>query len=111
MKTWVLWTHNECAVYVSLHPSLEAAYRELANSWLDSCDEDECGHVLDTNQEIADALSYHWDSEMDYDIFEADVPELVPQSGAPITPPDNVTISQEKADALLGRLESFRVES
>jgi hypothetical protein len=70
MLTWVCWTHFDCEVYVSFHSTKQAAYLSLRDGWLDECDPDDCGHVpeeMEDIDQIADALSYHWE-EMSYEV-------------------------------------------
>lgn len=76
MKTFVLWTHYDCEVYVTLHPTAEDAWKNLKEGWLNgTCDED-CEHDPDEEmsiEEISDAVEYHWD-ELMYLIDAYEVP-------------------------------------
>jgi hypothetical protein len=123
MKTWVLWTHYECEVGVSLWATAEDAYQALRDDWLDDCDDD-CGHDPKStdNSEIASALEYHFD-ELSYEIIQLNVP-------VPVTTPEDIesmgqtiraalnginpnapavpVISSDRAGELLSSLESFK---
>lgn len=112
MKTFVMWTHYECEVGVYLCASRELCYHALKSDWLNDCNEDDCGHeTLDTIEEIADALSYHYE-EMSYDINEVEVPVLaqdLPESvETPPDPPASFSVSAEQTGDLLNALQSFK---
>jgi len=109
MKTWVLWTHYDCEVYVTLHASEWDAWKALMDGWLE-CDED-CGHEPDTfttGAEVSDAIEYHFE-ELSYDIKEMEAPLSIPpieQNGVqPV--PDRNTMPAERADSLLSSLQSY----
>jgi hypothetical protein len=116
MKTWVLWTHYDCEVYVSLHPSEDAAWNEMKSNWLEDCDED-CGHNPEEEMsisEIASALEYHVD-ELEFGICEFEVPvayttpEDIEQMGQTIQAAlDRNTMPAATADDLLSKLESYQ---
>lgn len=111
MRTWVLWTHYDCEVYVSLHPTREAAWHTLRDNWLgdddshysedgeDTCQE--CGYDDSTIDGISGAMEYHYD-ECGYDISEMEVPvpsiEGMAVSGNP-TPEDH-SLPPPRDDAL-----------
>lgn len=112
MKTWVTWTHYDCDVYVSLAPSLEQAYLEMKNDWLDSCGDD-CGHDPETTdiQEISRALAYHYE-ELSYEISERDVPVVysTPESVAQDAQAVSQWVTTASAGTLMARLETFSEE-
>lgn len=109
MKTWVLWTHYECEVGVSLWPSAEDAYLALKADWLGDCNDDECGHTNEDNSDIADALEYHFE-ELSYDMTLMEVPLSTTVSASPESTQPPVTILDEQAGDLMSRLESFSHE-
>jgi hypothetical protein len=123
MNTWVLWTHYDCEVYVSLHASEDAAWNELKTAWLEDCDED-CGHNPEGEMsisEIASALEYHVD-ELEFGICEFEVPQLTTaeqslQNAKQLTaerverPTEQNAMPTERADELLARLQSFQGSS
>jgi hypothetical protein len=119
MKTYVMWTHYDCEVYATLHPTQLDAYRHLASNWLDGCNEDDCGH--DENIQgygdvdaISEALEYHYE-ELSYMVEEHEVPM------GPLPPPDPsevvivpdkqvmkpIVVSEIQAGGLLEKLEHF----
>ena len=106
MKTFVLWTHYDCEVYVTLHPTAEAAWENLKDGWLDECDED-CRHVLEdmSISEISSALEYHFE-ELNYDIREVEVPvEQMEITTERIENP--VMVTDDQTYDLMSRLETF----
>lgn len=113
MKTWVLWTHYDCEVYVTLHGSEMEAYEDLKSNWLDDCSEDDCGHDPENMDagDISSALEYHLD-DLEYGISEVDVP--VPTTSEQLTaerverPTEENSMPAEIADDLLSRLQSFQ---
>lgn len=116
MKTFVLWTHYDCEVYVTLHPSVNEAWNTLKENWLDDCSEDDCGHIPDDMgiDEIRSAIEYHFE-ELNYDINEVEVPlttaEQIMENARQLLPePAPITILDEQAGDLMSRLESFSHE-
>lgn len=130
MKTFVLWTHYDCEVYVTLHPTAEAAWATLKEGWLDDCSEDDCGHIPDDMgiEEIANAIEYHWD-ELQYNIDAYEVPgttnmaetvdtalrqsdeELAETLAGIQRAPDRNTMPVDAAEALLSTLRTYTGES
>jgi hypothetical protein len=126
MKTWVMWTHYDCEVEVSLHTSKLECYLKLKDDWLNDCDcgpDEDCGHdvdqaVTDGNiSSIADALEWHFD-EMSYNTLEMEVPVSVTDALREAlnptqvnAPPERNTMPAVQADNLMARLESFSEEA
>jgi hypothetical protein len=113
MRVWVLWTHYDCEVYVSLYATQLEAYQNLASGWLSDCDEDSCGHdSLDTVEEITDALEYHYE-ELSYLVEEHNVPMQQLTSERVVRPEKQkpaVSMTDVQAGGLLSALESFSHE-
>jgi hypothetical protein len=110
MRTWVHWTHFDCEVNISLHPTEEDAYQELRRTWMDECDED-CGHNTDDPSwsQICEAVEYHYE-ELSWGIYEVAVPVQDITVSAPVSepPPTPVSITSDQAGDLLGRLSDFQ---
>jgi len=113
----MLWTHYDCEVNVALYATRHECYLDL-KGWLDDCSVDDCGHdleTMDTNDEIADALEYHWD-EMSYDICEVEVPVAVPQTEVvrPLKETvdnPNRTVTDEQGHSYLEALDQLHQEA
>lgn len=121
MKTFVLWTHYDCEVYVTLHATAEHAWQTLKEGWLDDCDDD-CGHVPDemTIEEIAEAVEYHFDELMyNIDAYTVPIPTTAEQTlqnaeqltAERVERPDSERMANEKADELLARFRTFKESS
>jgi hypothetical protein len=116
MNTWVLWTHYDCEVYVSLHPSEDAAWNELKSNWLEDCDED-CGHNPEEGMsisEIASALEYHVD-ELEFGISEFEVPQPVTEALQlalqPVESAERNSMPEATAGDLLSKLQTYQGSS
>ena len=113
MKTFVLWTHYDCEVYVTLHATAEAAWKTLKDGWLDECDGRLWSHPRrHGDQEIASAVEYHFDELMyNIDAYEVPVayttPEDIEEMGQTIRSVERNLMPAVLADDLMARLESF----
>ena len=110
MKTYVLWTHYDCEVYVTLHATEDQAWEHLKDGWLDECDSD-CGHILEdmSISDIASAVEWHFD-ELMYAVNEFEVPQEQ-LTAERVERPGSERMANEKADELLARFRTFTESS
>jgi hypothetical protein len=123
MKTWLLWTHYDCEVYATLHPTQDACWQQLKTNWLDdgTCDgtDCECENDINTNEGISAALEYHFD-EMMYSLEEVEVPlayqgpttaEKIMANSLQLEPeptPASTTVTAQQAGDLLTALQTYQ---